>query len=64
MKPAPATDAMIPVTVTPPEVPRGTTFIERMLRGIERESVPISVAHVSAVEAASAAAAAAFTMSE
>jgi hypothetical protein len=59
MKKAPAADARRPISVTPPEVPGGTTFIERMLRGIARESAPISVAHVSAVDAANAPAAAA-----
>jgi hypothetical protein len=58
MKPPPAMDAINPSTVTPPEVPCGTRFIVTMLRGTERESVPISVDHVSAVDAASAPAAA------
>lgn len=64
MNAAPARDAASPRSVMPPEVPVGTTFMERMLRGFELERAPTSVAHVSAVDAARAAAAAAGDQSE
>src|SRR5712692_4370395 len=55
---APTTPPAVPRTVIPPELPRGTRAQVVMTRGGKGENAPISVAHVSAVAAASAPAAA------
>ena len=54
MNPAPTTEAASPGKVTPPDVPGGSAFRETIDRGGRPASVPISVAHVSDVAAASA----------
>ena len=50
---APETAANVPIGVIPPEVPAGTRRPLRIDRGSPPYSVPISVAHVSAADAAS-----------
>src|SRR3954469_3412609 len=52
MNTAPASAARLPSAVRPPDVPAGTPLNERIETGPVLESVPTSVAHVSAVEAA------------
>jgi hypothetical protein len=42
---------MVPSKVTPPDVPGGTRCPDVIVRGADGDSVPISVAQVSAVEA-------------
>ena len=54
MKIAPAKPAKVPIHVTAPDVPAGTTFPVVMSLGEWLASVPISVAQVSAVAAAMA----------
>src|SRR5580704_1712150 len=51
---APAMPAAVPEAVTPPDVPGGTGRHVRIERGAAALIVPISVAHVSEVDAASA----------
>src|SRR5262249_11310485 len=51
---APASAPRLPITVTPPDVPTGTARPDRIERGTPPNRVPISVAQVSAAEAASA----------
>src|SRR4051812_38374273 len=48
MNAAPATDASVPETVTPPDVPAGSGLNEMMGRGEPPANVPTSVAHGSA----------------
>lgn len=48
---APASAEMVPSKVTPPDVPGGTRCPDVIVRGADGDSVPISVAQVSAVEA-------------
>ena len=52
MNAAPAIDARNPSDVTPPEVPAGTSRRVVIDRGSRRDIAPISVAHVSAFDAA------------
>src|SRR6266542_2110364 len=51
---APATAPSVPERVMPPDVPAGTFLPEIIRRGMTPLSVPISVDHVSAAEAARA----------
>jgi hypothetical protein len=54
MNSAPATAAAVPGSEIPPEVPGGTLLPEMIDLGLPFMSVPISVAHVSAADAARA----------
>ena len=54
MNSAPPILASVPITLTPPEVPAGTLRPETIETGLWPVSVPISVAQVSAADAASA----------
>jgi hypothetical protein len=54
MNSAPPRLAIVPIRLTPPEVPAGTGWPETIERGLRPASVPISVAQVSAADAASA----------
>src|SRR4051794_27738600 len=53
---APRAAAPVPSQVTPPDVPAGTGLLLVIRRGWRLLNTPISVAHVSAVAVASAAA--------
>src|SRR4051812_32920710 len=64
MNSAPAMAAAVPAIVTPPDVPTGTGLSERMDTGAARDSVPISVARVSAADAARAPAPTAYQAGE
>src|ERR1700690_1157519 len=57
IKPAPRRAALVPYNETPPEVPRSTGFSKLVIRrGRSGSKPPSSVAHVSALAAATAAA--------